>query len=81
MFVVPGCRGMGVGRRILEELESRARASGLQIARLETGIHQADAVALYERAGYRRRAPFGDYCEDPLSLFMEKSLTSPPPAP
>ena len=74
MFVLPEFRGLKLGRRILEELENRARASGLAFARLETGIHQPEALLLYERAGYQRRGPFGDYSEDPLSIFMEKKL-------
>jgi putative acetyltransferase len=74
MFVLPEFRGIKLGRRILEELENLALASGLEFARLETGIHQAEALRLYERAGYQRRGPFGDYPEDPLSIFMEKKL-------
>jgi putative acetyltransferase len=74
MFVLPEFRGLKLGRRILEELENRARVSGLALARLETGIHQPEALLLYERAGYQRRGPFGDYSEDPLSIFMEKKL-------
>jgi putative acetyltransferase len=74
MFVLPEFRGLKLGRRILEELENLARASGLELARLETGIHQSEALLLYEKAGYRRRGPFGNYSEDPLSIFMEKKL-------
>jgi putative acetyltransferase len=74
MFVLPDFRGLKLGRRILEELESLARASGLELARLETGIHQSEALLLYEKAGYQRRGPFGNYPEDPLSVFMEKKL-------
>ncbi len=74
MFVLPEFRGLKLGRRILEELENRARVSGLALARLETGIHQPEALLLYERAGYQRCGPFGDYSEDPLSIFMEKKL-------
>jgi putative acetyltransferase len=74
MFVLPEFRGLKLGRRILEELENLARDSGLEFARLETGIHQSEALLLYEKAGYRRRGPFGDYSEDPLSVFMEKKL-------
>jgi putative acetyltransferase len=74
MFVLPEFRGLKLGRRILEELESLARASGIELARLETGIHQSEALLLYEKAGYQRRGPFGDYPEDPLSVFMEKKL-------
>ncbi len=74
MFVSPERRGLKIGRLILEELEKLARASGLECARLETGVHQLEALALYEKAGYQRRGPFGDYSEDPLSIFMEKKL-------
>jgi putative acetyltransferase len=74
MFVLPEFRGLKLGRRILEELENLARTSGLELVRLETGIHQPEALLLYERAGYQRREPFGDYSEDPLSIFMEKKL-------
>jgi putative acetyltransferase len=74
MFVLPEFRGLQVGRRILEELESRARAFELQLIRLETGIAQHNALALYERAGYQRIGPFGDFYDDPLCVYMEKRL-------
>jgi putative acetyltransferase len=74
MYVLPECRGRGIGRRILAELEHRAREAGLEWARLETGIFQAEALAVYEKAGYQRRAPFGEYVDDPLSVYMEKRL-------
>ena len=74
MFVLTAVRGLGVGRRILEELESLIRAAGLGLARLETGVRQPEALRLYEKAGYRRRGPFGEYLDDPLSVFMEKDL-------
>lgn len=35
---------------------------------------QPEAIALYERAGFVRCAPFGEYRDDPLSIFMEKQL-------
>src|SRR5215510_5663307 len=76
MFVLPEFRGLKLGRRILEELEYLAQASGLESARLETGVHQSEALLLYEKAGYQRRGPFGGYSEDPLSVFMEKKLST-----
>jgi putative acetyltransferase len=75
MFVLPRCRGLKIGRALLAELERRATAEGFEFARLETGISQPEALGLYERGGYRYRAPFGDYLEDPLSVFMEKRLS------
>jgi putative acetyltransferase len=74
MYVRPGCRGAGVGRALLAELAAQARGRGLRTLRLETGIAQPEALALYERAGFRQRAPFGTYREDPLSMFMEMDL-------
>src|SRR5271157_215686 len=57
MFVSPDLRGKGIGWRILKELETRARADGLMISRLETGVSQPAALMLYERSGYKRRKP------------------------
>jgi putative acetyltransferase len=74
MFVLPEFRGLKLGRRILEEIENLARALELELARLETGIYQSEALFLYKSAGYQPRGPFGDYSEDPLSIFMEKKL-------
>ncbi len=74
MYVRAEARGHGVGRRILEALETHARAAGVLSLRLETGVHQPIAIALYERAGYMRRGIYGDYAEDPLGVYMEKWL-------
>lgn len=74
MYVDPARRGGGTGRQLLEQLVMFARMSGLQVLRLETGIHQPEAIGLYERAGFTLCLPFGEYEADPLSLFMEKSL-------
>jgi putative acetyltransferase len=74
MFVDERKRGLGTGRKLLDHLAMFARMAGLGVLRLETGIHQPEAIGLYERAGFVRRAPFGDYAQDPLSLFMEKRL-------
>jgi ribosomal protein S18 acetylase RimI-like enzyme len=38
-------------------------------------MYQTEAIALYERMGFRRIPPFGDYREDPLSLFYETHVT------
>lgn len=74
MFVDTARRGLGTGAKLLEYLEMFARMSGIRELKLETGIHQPEAIRLYERAGFVRCEPFGDYQPDPLSLFMEKKL-------
>jgi putative acetyltransferase len=74
MFVAPEARGLRLGRRLLDCIEEEARGEGLGWLRLETGIHQPEALGLYRSAGFVEREAFGDYRPDPLSVFMEKSL-------
>jgi putative acetyltransferase len=74
MYVRPGERGRGIGRRMLAEIEAIARGAALPMLRLETGIHNTEALALYRRSGFTECAPFGDYAPDPLSVFMEKRV-------
>ena len=74
MFVSPEARGLKLGRRILDRIEEEARRESLACLRLETGIHQPEALGLYRSAGYAERDAFGEYSPDPLSVFMEKSL-------
>jgi len=74
MYLRPDQRGRGLGRRVLADLEGVARGAGLPLLRLETGIHNTEALALYRRAGFVECSPFGDYAADPLSVFMEKRV-------
>ncbi len=74
MYVRGGFRGRGLGRALLRHLEDHARARDCPVLRLETGIHQTEALALYERAGFQRIPPFPPYKPDPVSLFFEKRL-------
>src|SRR6266704_597035 len=70
----PSFRPRASGRAVLTRIEEQASREGLALMRLETGIHQAEALALYRRAGYAERGPFGEYASDPLSHFMEKRI-------
>ncbi|TAK02103.1 MAG: GNAT family N-acetyltransferase [Chloroflexota bacterium] len=72
MYVRPAFRGQGLGRAVLEHLAGHARANRFTILRLETGIHQVEAIAMYERAGFHRIPPFGPYRDDPLSRCYER---------
>jgi len=76
MYVTPEARGQNVGRAILACIEDQAAREGLALMRLETGIYQAAARALYRSGGYAECAPFSEYRPDPLSVFMEKRLVT-----
>ncbi|GAB3059415.1 bifunctional helix-turn-helix transcriptional regulator/GNAT family N-acetyltransferase [Sediminivirga luteola] len=72
MWVDAGWRGAGMGRRLLEHLEGLARAQGYRLARLDTNAALTEAIALYERAGYRRIERYND--NPHATHFYEKPL-------
>jgi GNAT superfamily N-acetyltransferase len=74
MYVRPQFRGKGFAKMLLEHLSAFAREQGITRLRLETGIYQLEAIGLYERFGFQRIGPFGEYRMDPLSLYYEKSI-------
>jgi GNAT superfamily N-acetyltransferase len=76
MWVAPAARGLGLGRRLLELLEDRARASGARVAHIETGAVLTEALALYRSAGWVEVAPFND--EPFADHWFEKVLDSRP---
>jgi len=74
MYVRPQFRGLGLAKQILEHLTEFTRNQGISLLRLETGIHQVEAIALYEKMGFRSIDSFGEYTKDPLSRFYEKKI-------
>jgi putative acetyltransferase len=74
MFVAETARGRGVADAILRALEDRARELRLHWMRLETGDVLHAAHRLYARQGFVPCGVFGDYTENPSSIFMEKRL-------
>lgn len=74
MYMRPQFRGQGLAKMMLNHLCDHAQAQGVLLLRLETGIHQHEAIGLYEKAGFQRRPPFADYQDDPNSVFYEKLL-------
>ena len=74
MFVRPQFRGLGLAKLMLEHLEQYTREHHIHLLRLETGIHQKEAIGLYQRMGFQSIPPFGDYVDDPLSKFFEKQI-------
>lgn len=72
LFVLETHRGMGLSVAIMKFIEAELGRQGVRLFRLETGVKQPGAIALYEKLGYIERGPFGHYRLDPLSIFMEK---------
>ncbi|MGD8209737.1 MAG: GNAT family N-acetyltransferase, partial [Desulfobacterales bacterium] len=59
LYVAEKYRGKGIAKRIVEELETCLVQRSIFTARLETGIHQHEAIDLYKKFGYSETAPFG----------------------
>lgn len=76
MYIRPEFRGRGYAKKMLEHLEGFVAVKGYAKVRLEVGVSQPEALGLYKRTGYSKIPPFGDYWDDPLSLFYEKGLGS-----
>ena len=74
VFLVPVARGRRLGQVIIGKLEEVARELGYDEVRLETGNLSPWATKSYERAGYSYCERFGDYPENPYSVFMMKRL-------
>jgi len=74
MYVRPQFRGLGLAQLMLNHLAAYAQERNVHLLRLETGIYQKEAIALYERMGFQRISRFGPYKEDPLSRFYEKHI-------
>ncbi|GMA13961.1 GNAT family N-acetyltransferase [Deinococcus metallilatus] len=77
MYTLPEARGRGLGRQILTGLIERGRALGFRRLVLETGELQAEAIHLYESAGFRRIPNYGYYVGVEGSLCYELPLESP----
>ncbi|MEW2303010.1 GNAT family N-acetyltransferase [Streptomyces sp. NPDC006655] len=77
MYVAPEVRGCGVARRLLDEAERTAIALGHSEMRLETGVHQPEAIALYTRAGYHPIPNYPPYEHKALSRCYAKHLPLP----
>lgn len=60
MWVAEAARGLGLGRRLLAELEESAAQSGAPAVRLETNRSLTEAIALYRSSGYVEVPPFND---------------------
>jgi len=72
MWVAESARGLGIARRILDELEADAKRAGAATARLETNGTLTEAIAMYRSAGYNEVPAFND--EPFAHHWFEKAL-------
>jgi len=75
MWLAPGARGLGLGRRLLQTLESCAAAAGAHVAHLETNAVLVEALTLYRSAGWVEVPAFND--EPFADHWFEKQLDAP----
>jgi DNA-binding MarR family transcriptional regulator/GNAT superfamily N-acetyltransferase len=73
MWVDPAARGLGLGRRLLIELEALAADAGARVSRIETSRHLPEAISLYLSAGYVEVPAFND--EPFADHWFEKRFT------
>ena len=72
MWIAPAARGLGVGRRLLGELERTAGEAGVVVLRLETNRTLSEAIALYKGSGYVEVKAFN--AEPYAHHWFEKTL-------
>ncbi len=76
MYVPPGKRNKGIASVVLKELEQWTTELNYKKCLLETGKKQPEAIALYEKNGYRIVPNFGQYKNVTNSVCFEKVLKS-----
>jgi putative acetyltransferase len=74
LFVRTEARGRGIASGLLRMIEQLAHERAVSTVQLETGPLQPEAIALYEKLGYRHIPPFGQYVGEEFSVCMEKAL-------
>ena len=76
MWVAPSARGLGVGRRLLADLERRAAEHGSHVIQLDTNATLVEAIAMYRSSGYVEVEAFND--EPYADHWFEKALADAP---
>jgi putative acetyltransferase len=68
--------GRGVGKAMLDHIVATAQSEGMTRLSLETGSTEQFAAAnrLYEKEGFERTGPFGDYADTPFTRFFTKAI-------
>ena len=74
MYTIPECRGKGIAKAIVTELEVWAKEENYTTSILETGYLQHDAIGLYQKLGYEITENFGQYKGLTTSVCMKKVI-------
>jgi len=74
MFVLPEYRGKGIAFEILRQLEKWAAELNNTESILETGKKQPEAIALYQKSGYKIIPNYGQYENVQNSVCMSKKI-------
>ena len=74
MYTNPDYRGKQIASRVLNELESWAKEMGNSKCILETGKRQVEAIAFYQKNGYRQIENYGQYQNVENSMCFEKMI-------
>ncbi|MCW5729892.1 MAG: GNAT family N-acetyltransferase [Alphaproteobacteria bacterium] len=74
LYLAPEARGLGVGRRLVQEIVDEARRLGYRTMKLDTvaGSMQA-AIGLYRDFGFHETAPY-THNPQPDVIYMERTL-------
>jgi len=77
MFVMKEARGNKIASQILSNLELWAAELGFIFSILETGPNQTEAIALYQKSGYKFIPNYGQYIGNENSICMRKQIKAP----
>ncbi len=75
MYLIPACRGKGMGRKLLDRVLDKAKSQGFERMVLETSSKLVEAIAMYKRYGFTRAEDFPTClrCDQAYELALEKS--------
>ena len=71
LWVAPAARGLGLARRLMQDIESRARCLGFALLKLDSNSGLTAAISLYRATGWADCAPYTGF---PADIWMSKPL-------